>query len=62
MAYVVWGCQPGTLLGQRDMSILGAFCDHTTEKIKELVAKMNSDLFINPGGMTSGALSSECGC
>ena len=43
---VVWGCRPGALLRQRGMLILDAFRGHTSEKIKKLVAEMNTDLVI----------------
>lgn len=50
---VVWGRRPGALSKKRNMLVLDAFRGHLTEQVKAQVQKMNGDLVIIPGGMTS---------
>uniref|UniRef100_A0A1A8L7P5 DDE-1 domain-containing protein n=1 Tax=Nothobranchius pienaari TaxID=704102 RepID=A0A1A8L7P5_9TELE len=50
---VVWGTRRGALRKKRNMLIMDAFHGHLTDAVKTQVRKMNSDLVIIPGGMTS---------
>ena len=50
---VVWGRRRGALHKKRNMLVLDAFRRHSTEPVKTQLRKMNGDLVIVPGGMTS---------
>lgn len=50
---VVWGRGHGALGNKRNMLVLDAFRGHLTEPVKTQIRKMNGDLVIIPGGMTS---------
>ena len=50
---VVWGRRRGALHKKRNMLVLDAFRGHLTEPVKTQLRKMNGDLVIIPGGMTS---------
>uniref|UniRef100_A0A8C6PX15 HTH CENPB-type domain-containing protein n=1 Tax=Nothobranchius furzeri TaxID=105023 RepID=A0A8C6PX15_NOTFU len=50
---VVWGTRRGALRKKRNMLIMDAFRGHLTDAVKTQLRKMNGDLVIIPGGMTS---------
>uniref|UniRef100_A0A8D0DA03 HTH CENPB-type domain-containing protein n=1 Tax=Sander lucioperca TaxID=283035 RepID=A0A8D0DA03_SANLU len=50
---VVWGRRCGALHKKRNMLVLDAFRGHLMEPVKTQLRKMNGDLVIIPGGMTS---------
>ena len=49
----VWGRRVAGLTRRRSLLVLDAFRCHKTEGVKETMRKMNTDLAIIPGGMTS---------
>jgi hypothetical protein len=50
---VVWKRRPGTLLNKRGMLVLDSFKGHLTQQVLEEMRKVNTDLVVLPGGMTS---------
>ena len=49
----VWGCRPTAFLNQTSMLVLDAFKGHLTDSVKNQLRKMNSELVVIPGGLTS---------
>ncbi|KAM8924010.1 LOW QUALITY PROTEIN: uncharacterized protein RCH25_008770 [Pelodytes ibericus] len=50
---VVWRRHQGIQCKRRGMLVLDAFRGHLTPKVKKHIGKMNTDLVVIPGGMTS---------
>lgn len=49
----VWMRRPGALLKKKCLLVLDSFRGHTTEEVKKILKKGNTDLAIIPGGLTS---------
>jgi len=49
---IVWGRRPRTL-NQPSMLVLDAFKGYRTDTMKNQLRKMNTELVVIPGGMTS---------
>jgi len=50
---IVWDHRPRAFLNQPSMLVLDAFKGHLTDSVKNQLRKMNPELFVIPGGMTS---------
>ena len=50
---IVWGRRPRAFLNQPSMLVLDAFKGHLTDSVKKQLRKMNTELVVIPGGMTS---------
>ena len=50
---IVWGCRPRAFLNQPSMLVLDALKGHLTDSAKNQLRKMNTELVVIPGGMTS---------
>ena len=49
----VWGRRPRAFLNQPSVLVLDAVKGHLTDSVKNQLRKMNSELLVIPGGMTS---------
>ena len=50
---IVWGRRPRAFLNQPSMRVLDAFKGHLTDSVKNQLRKMNTELVVMPGGITS---------
>ena len=50
---IVWGRRPRAYLNQPSMLVLDAFKGHLTDSVENQLCKMNTELVIIPGGITS---------
>ena len=50
---IVWSHRPGAFLNQLSMLVLDAFKGHVTDSVKDQLRKMETELVVIPGGMTS---------
>ena len=50
---IVWGHRPRAFLNQPSMFVLDAFKGHLTDSVKNQLRKMDTELVVIPGGMTS---------
>ena len=50
---IVWGRRPRAFLNQPSMLVRDAFKGHLTDSVKNQLRKMNTELLVIPGGMTS---------
>ena len=49
----VWGRRHRAFLNQPSMLVLDAFKGHLTDSVKNQLRKMNTELVVIPGGMTT---------
>jgi len=50
---IVWGRRPRAYLNQPSMLVLDAFKGHLTDSVENQLCKMNTELVVMPGGITS---------
>ena len=50
---IVWGRRPRAFLNQPSVLVLDAFKGHLTDSVKNQLRKMNTELVVMPGGITS---------
>ena len=49
----VWGRRPRAFLNQPSVLVLDSFKGHLSDSVKNQLRKMNTELVVIPGGMTS---------
>jgi len=50
---IVWGRRPRAFLNQPSVLVLDSFKGHLSDSVKNQLRKMNTELLVIPGGITS---------